>query len=409
MLRHADTSTMNDHDLALLADLLPDAVVVVDEQATVCWANQTAERLMGVPTTEWIGRSGLDLLHPDDVELALLSMSSVQDKEVGTPIELRILTAAGWTLVELVGAPLGNGLVLMTMRDLTQRRRWEVAGNDVARFRSLVHNAASITMLLKADGLVESVSGAITRQLGLDQEWVCGHPLSRITDPEDHAALQIALHNAVDSTATDPTVVEVLLLHADGSRIPFELTFVSLLDDPTVEGYVVTGHDISRLRAAREALEQLATYDSLTGLFNRRVFDAVVEREWTLTQGDGIDSYVLVADLDGFKQLNDEHGHAAGDEALREFGLILRNLSRETDLVARLGGDEFGVLQVRSGGEYAALGFEARLREELARRTWPGGITLRVTIGHQSLRRSSSPSDAVERADLSMLNAKKSR
>ncbi|MEX2294055.1 MAG: diguanylate cyclase [Acidimicrobiales bacterium] len=400
---------MNDHDLALLADHLPDAVVVVDDLATVRWANQTAERLMGVPKTEWVGRSGLDLLHPDDLELALLSMTSVQDKQVGTPIELRIATADGWTLVELVGAPLGNGLVLMTMRDLTQRRRWEVAGNDVARFRSLVHNAASITMLLKADGLVESVSGAVTRQLGLDQESVCGQPLARITDPEDRAALRIALHSAIDSTATDPTIVEVQLVHADGTRIPFELTFVSLLDDPTVEGFVVTGHDISRLRAAQDALEQLASYDTLTGLFNRRVFDAVIEREWTLTQGDGVDSYVLVADLDGFKKLNDDYGHAAGDAALREFGLILRNLARETDLVARLGGDEFGVLQVRCGGEFAALGLEARIQEELARRTWPGDVHLSVTIGHHSLRKASSPRDAVDRADRSMLNEKRSR
>ncbi len=405
----AVTHTMNDHDLAILADRLPDAVVVVDDHAVVQWANQTAERLMGVPQAEWVGRSGLDLLHPDDIELAMLSMASVQDKQVGTPIELRIATAEGWTLVELVGAPLGDGLVLMTMRDLTQRRRWEVATDDNARFRSLVHNAASITMLVQADGTVQSVSAAITRQLGLDQEVVCGQTLGLIVDGDDRAALQIALHEAEHSTATDPTIVEVHLVHADGTQIPYELTLVSLLDDPTVEGLVVTGHDITRLRAAQDALEQLATYDALTGLFNRRVFDAVVEREWTLTQNDGIDSYVLVADLDGFKQLNDDHGHAAGDDALREFGLILRNLSLKTDLVARLGGDEFGVLQVRCGGEYAAIGLEERIREELARRSWPGGITLSATIGHHSLKQATSPADAVEQADLSMLSSKRSR
>lgn len=409
MLSHAVTSIMNDHDLALLADHLPDAVVVVDEQAVVVWANQTAERLMGVSRTEWIGTSGLDLLHPDDVELALLSLSSVQDKQVGTPIELRISTARGWTLVELVGAPLNDGHILMTMRDLTQRRRWEVASDDTARFRSLVHNAASITMLLDADGTVMSVSAAITRQLGLDQEIVCDRPLAAIIQVDDRAALAVALHAAVDSTATDPVTVEVRFLPAEGDPIPFELTLVSLLDDPTVEGLVVTGHDISRLRAAQDALEQLATYDTLTGLFNRRVFDATMEREWALAQGDGNDSYVCIADLDGFKQLNDEHGHAAGDEALREFGLILRNLARETDLVARIGGDEFAVIQVRCGGELAAIGLEARVHEELARRTWPGGVRLGVTLGHQSLRKATSAGDAVQRADLAMLQTKHAR
>ncbi len=409
MLSHAPTSTMNDHDLALLADQLPDAVVVVDEHAIVLWANQTAERLMGVPRSEWIGSSGLALLHPDDAELALLSLGSVQDKQVGTPIELRISTTQGWTLVELVGAPLNDGLILMTMRDLTQRRRWEVASDDTARFRSLVHNAASVTMLIDPDGTVTSVSAAITRQLGLDQEVVCGRPLASIIETDDRSTLAIALHAAANSTATAPVTVEVRLVPAEGEPIPFELTFVSLLDDPTVEGLVVTGHDISRLRAAQDALEQLATYDTLTGLFNRRVFNAVMEREWTLTQGDGVDSYVVIADLDGFKQLNDDHGHAAGDEALREFGLILRNLARETDLVARIGGDEFAVLQVRCGGELAALGLEDRIHEEMAQRTWPGGTKLGVTLGHQSLRQAISGNDAVERADLAMLKTKRPR
>ncbi|MGQ0832263.1 MAG: sensor domain-containing diguanylate cyclase [Microthrixaceae bacterium] len=401
--------TMNDHDLAVLADMLPDAVVVVDDQVVVRWANQAAIRLMGRPLEEWIGSTGLDLLHPDDLGLAVVSLTSVQDKQVGTPIELRIATETGWTLVELVGAPLGEGKLLLTMRDLTDRRRWEVAGNETARFRSLVHHASTVTMLLSADGTLQSVSGAITRQLGLDPESVCGKHLATIVDPADHAALAVALGAAPASAAADPTIVEVQLCNAFGGRVPFELTFVSLLDDPTVGGLVVTGHDISRLRAAQEALEQLATYDTLTGVFNRRVFDAVIEREWTLTQSDGVDSYLLVADLDGFKQLNDDHGHAAGDIALREFALILRNLARETDLVARIGGDEFCVLQVRCGGELAALGLEARIQEEMARRTWPGDVPLGVTIGHQSLKRSSSAADALEQADLSMLSTKRAR
>lgn len=409
MHRDVLSDTMNDRDLAILADMLPDAVVVVDDQVVVRWANQAAVRLMGRPLEQWMGSPGLDLLHPDDLGLAVVSLSSVQDKQVGTPIELRIATASGWTLVELIGAPLGEGRLLLTMRDLTDRRRWEVAGNETARFRSLVHHAATVTMLLSADGTLQSVSGAITRQLGLDPEAVCRQHLAAIVDPDDHAALTVALSTAPGSTAADPTIVEVQLCNAFGGRVPFELTFVSLLDDPTVEGLVVTGHDISRLRAAQAALEELATYDTLTGVFNRRVFDAVVEREWTLTQSDGIDSYLLVADLDGFKQLNDDHGHAAGDLALREFALILRNLARETDLVARLGGDEFGVLQVRCGGEFAAFGLEARIQEEMARRTWPGGVPLGVTIGHQSLKRASSATDALERADLSMLSTKRTR
>lgn len=301
------------------------------------------------------------------------------------------------------------GRLLMTLRDMTQRRRWEVAGNQTARFQAIVQHSPTITMLVDVDGVLVSASGALITQLAQDPERVCGGSLLDLVDPDDHAVLQVALHEAQRSSATAPSTVEVRLIHSDGRSVPYELAFVSLVDDPTVAGYVVTGHDITRLREALHDLEQLASYDNLTAVFNRRVFDTVLDREWKLTQGDGVDTYLLVADLDGFKQLNDDHGHAAGDEALKEFARILRKLARDTDLVARLGGDEFAVLQVRCGGEFSSLGFEAALHEELANRQWPGGLPIRASIGHQSLRKAESAADALERADMAMLHAKRER
>ena len=145
------------------------------------WANRAAERLFGIPADEAIGSHGLDFIHPDDLQLAALALTSVQAKEVGTPLELRVRGADGWRLVEMIGAPLGDDLVL-SVRDLTERRRWEVAGDEVARFRSLMQNAASVTMLLTRDGVVESSSGGLTRILGLDQEWLEGRPLADLVD-----------------------------------------------------------------------------------------------------------------------------------------------------------------------------------------------------------------------------------
>ena len=155
------------HALAAIADSLPDAVLVVDPLAQVRWANRAAERLFGLPADEAIGTNGLEFIHPDDLQLAALALTSVQSKEVGTPLELRVRSADGWRLVEMIGAPLGDDL-LLSVRDLTERRRWEVAGDEVARFRSLMQNAASVTMLLTREGIVESSSGGLTRLLGLD-------------------------------------------------------------------------------------------------------------------------------------------------------------------------------------------------------------------------------------------------
>ena len=107
---------------------------------------------------------------------------------------------------------------------------WEVASSDVDRFRSLVHNAASILLLLDDEGTVLSVSAAITRLLGQDQELVEGNALLDIADANDQADLRSALRRAVESRNPNegPTVVEVRLMSFDRFRsVPFELTIVN--------------------------------------------------------------------------------------------------------------------------------------------------------------------------------------
>jgi diguanylate cyclase (GGDEF)-like protein/PAS domain S-box-containing protein len=393
---------------ARLVESLPDATVVVDGTAVVRWANTAAERLMGRAADEVVGTSGLDLVHPADHQLALVSLASVQAKTVGSPIELRIAAVDGWRLMEIVGAPLGDGDLVLTMRDLTQRRRWEIATDETARSRTLLHHAAGLTMLVRADGTIASASAAITRDLGHDPEAVVDRPIHDMVRAEDHAALVAGLSAAAAGCGQGAVTLEAHLLGTDDVR-PFELHIVALLDDPTVEGFIVSGHDISRLRAAQEALTELANFDALTGLVNRRAFEAELEREWTLTNRDGIDSFLIVADLDGFKQLNDDHGHAAGDEALRQFAHALRLTVRETDVVGRLGGDEFAILLVRCGGEAAALGFQANLHAAVTDRGRSTGHAVAVSLGHTSLRRAVSPEAALHAADQAMYAAKRAK
>lgn len=255
-----------------LIEALPDAVVVLDAQFQMAWANRRALQALGRTLAGVVGLSALEVLHPDDVELALRSMGSVRSKEVGTAIEVRVRTAEGWRLVELVGAPIQWGdepAVLLSLRDLTERRRFELAANDDARFRSIVQGAAVVTMLLSPVGIVESVSGALTRQLGHDPEEVEDRPLTELAVEDDRPALAAAIARASrGATATNPvTVTARLLRHGSDSAVPFELTIVSLADDPVLSGFVVTCHDISARVSAeaelRTALSLLsATLDS---------------------------------------------------------------------------------------------------------------------------------------------------
>ena len=214
------------------------------------WGNRAAECLFGRTRDESIGMSGLDLIHPDDLEFVLLSLVSVRGKEVGSPIEVRVDTATGWRLVELVGTPVSwfeDGAVLLCLRDLTERRRFELAHHHDARLRSLVHNSSSITMLVSPSGTVESVSGALTRLLGHDPELVEGKPLAELVSEPDRSTLDAAFECASSgATAANPVTVRLALNHhGTDETVPFELALVNLIDDPTVGGYIVSGHDVT--------------------------------------------------------------------------------------------------------------------------------------------------------------------
>ncbi len=226
-------------------------------------------------------------------------------------------------------------------------------------------------------------------------ELLCGYPLDAFNDDARGPFKRIcAVHTAVmpaesyslmSDVQQQQQLVAKMRREADGLRT-----------------------ELDRLRREQEDLIELAYHDPITGLANRRAFDAHLAREWALAARDETDSLVLIADLDGFKQLNDTYGHAAGDEVLREFGLALRAATRSTDVAARIGGDEFGILLVRCD-ERAAHRFRDRLRVSMAELISDRYGQLGVSLGHASLRHSSSPETALDRADLAMLAIKRSR
>ena len=324
---------IEDQSLARLFGELPEVVVILDASGNIIWANEFAERLFNRSLQFSIGMSALGFVHGDDLELVLRSLETVQDKEVGNPLEIRVLIDSSWRLVELIGAPVGwfqEGAVLFSIRDLTERRRFEVARDDVARFRSLVHNANTIMMLVSPTGIIDSVSGALTRILGHDPELVEHQPLANIVAPEDHATLEAAITEALrGATATHPVVVGVRLIDHDAvEAISFELMIVNLLDDPTVAGLVVTAHDVSSRVAAelelRSTLSLLnATFDSTAdGLlvvdserritsFNQQFAEMWHLPEEVLAHRSDIETIAFVVD-----QLVDPEAFVAGVEHL---------------------------------------------------------------------------------------------
>jgi diguanylate cyclase (GGDEF)-like protein len=262
-----------------LADALlaacPDALFLLSDDGTLTWANAAAERLTGITLVDGVGLNALTFVHPDDAEIAALALVSMQTKAVGTLLELRIDTEHGWKLVEVRGAAVGDR-VLMSVRDLTDRRRWEVAHDEDARLRALVQYSASLTFLLTADGAVQTSSSGLSRLLAVDQEWLENKPLGEIVDPADRAAVDTALRDVATDTevgARRSLAVRLLRGGAGATSVPFALTITNLLADPTVNGLVVTGHDITDRVTAEE---HLRTANSLLGATLEATADGIL-------------------------------------------------------------------------------------------------------------------------------------
>ena len=259
----ARVAIVNRVDTTELLNELPDSVLVLDGSGHVQWGNKAAERLFGRSMRDSIGFLALELVHPDDLELVLRSFESVLRKDVGTLIEVRAKTPSGWRLLEVVGTPIGwsdeQPAVLFCMRDLTERRRFEVARNKDATFRTVVQNSPDMTILLSQSGVVDAVSGALSRILGHDPEVIEGRQLVGFVLEEDQPIFLTSLYTAASqgATASNPLRVRIRLTrHETGEPVPFEFTFVNLLDDPTVGGFVASAHDITAQVAAERELHQ---------------------------------------------------------------------------------------------------------------------------------------------------------
>jgi diguanylate cyclase (GGDEF)-like protein len=164
------------------------------------------------------------------------------------------------------------------------------------------------------------------------------------------------------------------------------------------------------LESAVGALENLAVTDSLTNVFNRRFFVDVLGKAMSLRKRQPDDRLsVLMADIDVFKNVNDTHGHAAGDAVLCEMAAILKSQARESDTVARLGGEEFAVLLPDTNAEQAAQLAE-RVREEVDDHVITfrnQGIRITVSIGVAEASDSLDTADSLlHAADLALYEAK---
>jgi diguanylate cyclase (GGDEF)-like protein len=158
-----------------------------------------------------------------------------------------------------------------------------------------------------------------------------------------------------------------------------------------------------------DRLHAAARRDPLTGVANRQAFDERLDHELAVTRRSGHPTAVVLLDIDDFKQINDRHGHVAGDEVLRTVATVAARSVRETDLLARLGGDEFAAILPGASTEQAyQAGERVRLAVLDAQSAAAGAIPFTISVGVvDSADAGEAPDSVVTNADRALYSAKR--
>ncbi|PZP35119.1 MAG: GGDEF domain-containing protein [Roseateles depolymerans] len=311
-----------------------------------------------------------------------------------------------WAFTALLLGLIAFGSVFLYRQ---HRRQYKVAAyaRRLAVEQNLLLDNDMVGMVRVRDRRVIWANRAVGRLLGRGEETLIGES-TRVVYLDDEAFDEVGRLAYAALQGDGRFRTQIQMRTADGRDLWVDLSGAAVNESESVWMMV----DVDKLKRSEALAQHLALHDPLTGLANRRLFEEHLSLGLAHAQRTGHGLALCYMDLDGFKPINDSHGHEAGDEVLKEVGSRLRRELRANDSVARLGGDEFAWLLTGVNDEARALALLERC-EEVIQRPIPlsSGAVVQVacSIGLAfSGRHGSSSEDLLAAADDAMYRAKRS-
>jgi diguanylate cyclase (GGDEF)-like protein/PAS domain S-box-containing protein len=236
-----------------------------------------------------------------------------------------------------------------------------------AKLRAIFNGAFDAIVTINEQGEIVEFNPAAERIFGYKREEVLGQTLDQVMIPASVRERHMKGHQHYINTGERRMFdqrLELIAMRSDGTEFPVELTLTSLKEHGIrlVTGFI---RDITERKSAEEAINQLAFYEALTGLPNRRLLMDRIGQAFAHSAREGCYGAVIFVDLDNFKSLNDTRGHEVGDKLLIQVAGRIKKQIRDEDTVCRLGGDEFVILLTNLGNEQEVALLSARQIAEL--------------------------------------------
>ncbi len=234
-------------------------------------------------------------------------------------------------------------------QDITERvRARDLLFEEKERAQVTLESIGDAVITTDARGAINYMNPVAEDLTGWTQHEAAGRPLAEVFDIVNEIT-RAPVEDPVSKCLRKGRIVglanHTVLIGRHGREVAIEDSAAPIrARNGEIIGVVLIFHDVTKARALAQQLSWQASHDPLTGLGNRREFEHRLERAIADAQENNEIHALLYLDLDQFKVVNDTCGHTAGDELLKQLGLLLRDKVRENDTLARLGGDEFGLL-----------------------------------------------------------------
>lgn len=275
--------------------------------------------------------------------------TAVGESALDRLFESTLLQTATFMMAMLFHLLLAFGVIVMTRDQINK----ELCASE-QRFRTLVEDANDVIYTLDLSGAFEYLSPNLRESLGHAPEDFVSRHFSTLIHPDDLPRCEAFVRSVLGSRSKQ-CGLEYRVRHLDGSWRWHSTNASPRFDaNGSLLGMIGIAHDIGERKRIGEQTYQLAYYDVLTGLPNRRLFFERLQQAIHEAERNNSLVGVMFLDLDRFKPINDHYGHAVGDQVLQFVAKRLRGCLRDADTIGRIGGDEFLVLLTDIGNAHGA-------------------------------------------------------
>ncbi len=364
---------MSEERHRLLADNASDVIWTMDLTGRFTYVSPSVERLRGYPVAEVMRQSLDQAMTPASAKIAQdglgRAIAAIQAKQPVPDFraELEQPCKQGgtvWTEVSVSGIQNDTGEfvnLLGVTRDITERRRADL---DL-RIAAIAFESQDGMIVTDADKVILRVNAAFTHITGYTAEEAIGQTSRMLRSDRHDADFYAVMWETVARTGAWHG--EVWHQRKNGEIYPEQLTITAVkARDGQTTNYIGSQRDITERKLLEEEVQQLAFYDPLTQLPNRRLFNDRLSQTLERARRAQSRMALMFIDLDKFKPINDQHGHEAGDLVLQAVAQRLKSCLRASDTAARVGGDEFLVILPDVQTRPDALAVAEKIRIALA-------------------------------------------